>query len=124
MQSIKKQRGLSFISWLIIFIMVGFFVMVGLKIAPVYLDHFAVQAALKSVTEEPFAARKPVKEIRSMILNRLDINNIQHVTRDHISIKRSGGITKIKIAYEERRHVAYNIAVVMSFEESAELTPN
>jgi hypothetical protein len=124
MQSVKKQRGLSFISWLIIFIMVGFFIMVGLKITPVYLDHFSIQAALKSVTEEPFVSRKPVKEIRNMIMNRLNINNIHHVTTDHISIKRSGGITRIEIVYEERRHIAYNIAVVMSFEESAELTPN
>ena len=124
MQSINKQRGLTFISWLVILIVAGFLVLIGIKITPVYLDHFAVKSALESVKTEPFAARKSVRELRSMIMKRLDVNSIRHVNKEHISIKRSSGVTTIKIAYEERRHVAHNIALVMTFEETAELTAN
>ncbi|MEL0587650.1 MAG: DUF4845 domain-containing protein [Candidatus Thiodiazotropha sp. (ex. Lucinoma kazani)] len=124
MRTLQKQRGLTFISWLIILIVAGFLIMVGLKITPVYLDHFAVKAALESVKNEPFSARKSVRELRSMIFKRLDINSIRHVTKDHVSIKRAGGNTTINIAYEERRPIVYNISLVMTFDETVELTAN
>ena len=124
MQSIKKQRGLTFISWLVILIVAGFLVMVGIKITPVYIDHFAVKAALESVQNEPFAERKSKVELRNMILKRLDINSIRHVTKEHIKIKSSSGTRIINISYEVRRHIAYNAALVMTFDETVEITAN
>jgi hypothetical protein len=124
MQSIKKQRGLTFISWLVIFIVAGFLVMVGIKVAPVYLENYTIKSILESIKNEPFVARKSTREIRSMILKRLDINSIRDVTKDHISIRRSDGGRKVNIKYEVRRHIAYNAAIVMTFDDTVELTSN
>ncbi|MCG7982411.1 MAG: DUF4845 domain-containing protein [Candidatus Thiodiazotropha lotti] len=124
MQSIKKQRGLTFISWLVILIVAGFLVMVGIKVTPVYIDHFAVKSALESVKNEPFAERKSKVELRNMVLKRLDINSIRHVTKEHIKVKRGTGSRIINVSYEVRRHIAYNAALVMTFDETVELTPN
>ncbi|MCU7904681.1 MAG: DUF4845 domain-containing protein [Candidatus Thiodiazotropha sp. (ex Epidulcina cf. delphinae)] len=124
MHSIRKQRGLTFISWLVILIIAGFLVMVGIKISPVYLDHFSVKTVMESVKQEPFAERKSVRELRSMIMKRLDINSIRHVNKDHISIKRASGVTTINIAYEERRPIVANISLVMTFDETVELIAN
>ncbi|MCU7863015.1 MAG: DUF4845 domain-containing protein [Candidatus Thiodiazotropha sp. (ex Lucinoma borealis)] len=124
MRTLQKQRGLTFISWLIILIVAGFLIMVGIKITPVYLDHFSVITALEAVEKEPFSARKSIRELRRMITKRLDVNSIRHVTNDHINIKRAGGITTINIAYEERRPIVYNISLVMVFDETVELTAN
>ncbi|MEW8570328.1 MAG: DUF4845 domain-containing protein [Candidatus Thiodiazotropha sp.] len=124
MQSLKKQKGLTTISWLIIFIMVGFLVYVGIKIIPVYIDHYAVVSTLKTVQEDPLSARKSKKEIREMITKRLYVNNIRHVNRDHIKIQRSGKVTTINVAYVESRPIVYNISLVMTFDESIELTAN
>ncbi|MCU7935104.1 MAG: DUF4845 domain-containing protein [Candidatus Thiodiazotropha sp. (ex Dulcina madagascariensis)] len=124
MYAIRKQRGLTFISWLVILIVAGFLAMVGIKITPVYLDHFAVKTTLESVKQEPFAARKSVRELRSMIMKRLDINSISHVKKDHISIKRASGDTTINIAYEVRRPIVANISLVMTFNETVELIAN
>ncbi|MBT2970676.1 MAG: DUF4845 domain-containing protein [Candidatus Thiodiazotropha sp. (ex Ctena orbiculata)] len=124
MQSLKKQKGLTTISWLIIFIMVGFLVYVGIKITPVYIDHYAVVSTLNTVKEDPLTARKSKKEIREMITKRLYVNNIRHVNRDHIKIQRSGKVTTINVAYVETRPIVYNISLVMTFDESIELTAN
>ncbi|MEW8470927.1 MAG: DUF4845 domain-containing protein, partial [Candidatus Thiodiazotropha sp.] len=67
MQSLNKQKGLTTISWLIIFIMVGFLVYVGIKIIPVYIDHYAVVSTLESVKNDPTSARKSNKDIRETI---------------------------------------------------------
>ncbi|MEW8507053.1 MAG: DUF4845 domain-containing protein [Candidatus Thiodiazotropha sp.] len=124
MQSLKKQKGLTSISWLVILIMVGFLVYVGIKITPVYIDHYAVKSTLDSLKNEPGSSRKTKKEIRETITKRLYVNNIRHVNRDHIKIQRSGKVTTINVAYEEIRHIVYNISLIMTFEESVELTPN
>ncbi|WP_083218407.1 DUF4845 domain-containing protein [Candidatus Thiodiazotropha endoloripes] len=124
MQSIKKQRGITFISWLVILIVAGFLVLVGIKITPVYIDHFAVKSALESVKNEPFAERKSKVELRNMVLKRLDINSIRHVTKEHINVKRGSGSRIINVSYEVRRHIAYNAAIVMTFDETVEITAN
>ncbi|PVV16969.1 MAG: hypothetical protein B6D77_00155 [gamma proteobacterium symbiont of Ctena orbiculata] len=124
MQSLQKQKGLTAISILVILIVAGFLVYVGIKITPVYIDHYAIKSTLQTVKNEPLAARKSKRDIRDMITKRLYINNIRHVNRDHIKIERAGKTTKINIAYEERRHIAFNLAVVMTFAESVELSAN
>lgn len=124
MQSLQKQKGLTFISWLIILAVAGLLFYVGIRITPVYLDHYAVKTILETVKNDPLAARKTKREISNMITRRLDINNIRHVTHEHIKIKRTGRKTNIIVAYEERRPIAYNLSVVMTFEESVELSAN
>ncbi len=124
MQSRNKQQGLTLISWLVILIMVGVMVLVGLKITPVYLEHFAVKKTLQSLKNEPLISRKPVTEIRKMLFRRLDMNSIYDLTKDEVTIKRAGGITTITIKYEERRSVVGNLSLVMDFEDKIELISN
>jgi hypothetical protein len=124
MQSRKKQQGLTFLSWLVLLVMVGVFIMVGIKITPVYLEHYAVVNTLESMKEEPLVSRKPLREIRTMLMRRFDTNSIYDLTKDEVVIKRSGGVTTITVAYEERRHVMGNLSLVMTFEDSIELISN
>jgi len=120
----KRQQGLTFISWLVILVVVGFFVLIALKVTPVYMEHFSVKAALESLKNEPLISRKPVSEIRKMLNRRLDMNSIYSLTKDQIFIDRRGGVTTIRIKYEERRKVVGNMSLVMSFDDSIELISN
>jgi hypothetical protein len=124
MQSLQKQKGLTFISWLVIIVVAAFLLYVGMKILPVYIDHYAIKSVLQSVKQDPLTARKSKRDILKMITKRLDINSIRHVNRDHINIKRSGKNTTINITYEERRPIIYNLSVVMAFKEEIELIAN
>jgi hypothetical protein len=124
MQNRHKQDGLTFISWLVILVVIGFFVMAGLKITPVYLENFAVKKSLQSLNDEPLLGRKTVREIRDVLMRRLDLNSVYDMTKDEIIITRQGGATTITIKYEERRPIAGNISVVMNFEDSITLDSN
>jgi len=124
MQSRNRQQGLTLISWLVILVVAGFMVMVGLKITPVYLEHFSVKKSLESLKQEPLVSRKPVTEIRKLLTRRLEINNIRHLGKDDISIVRTGGVTRIIISYEERRPIIANISLVMTFKDTVELIAN
>jgi hypothetical protein len=124
MQSRNKQQGLTMLSWLVILVVAGFMVMIGIKITPVYLEHLAVKESLESLKDEPLISRKPVTEIRKILFRRLDINNVRHLTKDDVTIKRSGGVTNITIAYEERRPIMGNLSLVVTFDDSIELVAN
>lgn len=124
MQSRNKQQGLTFISWLLVLAMVGVFILVGIKITPVYMEHFAVRKTLESLKQEPLINRKSLREIRTMLMRRMDMNSIYDLTKDEVIIKRSGGVTKITVAYEERRNILGNLSLVMTFEDSIELISN
>ena len=124
MQSRNKQQGLTFISWLLVFVMAGMFVLVGIKITPVYMEHFAVKKSLESLKEEPLINRKSVREIRKLLMRRMDMNSIYDLQKDEVIIKRSGGVTTITVAYEERRSIMGNLSLVMTFEDSVELISN
>jgi hypothetical protein len=124
MQSRSKQQGLTFISWLVVLVMIGMFVLVGIKVTPVYLENFAVKKTLESLQQEPLISRKSVREIRKMLMRRLDMNSIYDLNKDDIAIKRSGGVTTITISYEERRNIVGNLSLVMTFEDSVELISN
>lgn len=124
MQSRNKQQGLTFISWLLVLVMAGMFVLVGIKITPVYMEHFAVKKSLESLKEEPLINRKSVREIRKLLMRRMDMNSIYDLQKDEVIIKRSGGVTTITVAYEERRSIMGNLSLVMTFEDSVELISN
>ena len=124
MQSRNKQQGLTFISWLVVLVMVGVFILVGIKITPVYLEHFAVKKTLESLQQEPLISRKSLREIRTMLMRRMDMNSIYDVKKEEVIIKRSGGVTTITVAYEKRRNIMGNLSLVMTFEDSVELISN
>ena len=124
MQSRNEQQGMTLIAWLVILAMVGVFITVGLKITPVYLEHFAVKKTLESLKQEPLISRKTLREIRTMLERRLDMNSVYDMTKDEVIIKRSGGVTTITIAYEERRSILGNLSIVMTFEDPIELISN
>ncbi len=121
---LQRQRGLTMISWLVVLMVIGFFIMVGLRVVPVYLEHYTVKNVLKSLEEEPFISRKPVSEIRKILVKRFGINNVRSINRDHIKIRRSSGVTTIELNYEQRRPIAGNMDVIMTFSESLELVAN
>lgn len=120
----QRQQGLTLISWLVIFIVAGFFIMVALRITPVYLEHFAVKQSLESLKNEPFIGRKSVGEIRKLLMHRLNVNSIRHIGKDQIKITRTSGVTNVVINYEERRPVVGNLSIVMTFDDSIELIAN
>lgn len=124
MQTLNKQRGMTFLSWLVVLAVLGFIVMVGIKITPVYLEHYSVKESLESLKHEPLISRKPVGDIRKMLFRRLEINNITTLSKDEVSIKRSGGVTTINVSYEERRPIFGNLSLVMTFNDSVELIAN
>ena len=116
-RSLKRQAGMTAIGWLFTFALLAFFVLVALRLVPVYLEYGKVVTVLESIEQEPGITAKTRPEIKSLIQRRLDINDVRSVrARDDFRVVKERGYLVIGTEYERREHLLGNIDVVARFQ--------
>ena len=60
--------------------------------------------------------------VRDTVLKRLDINNVNQVKKEDISISRDGGFYYIDIDYEVRIPFISNVSLLIDFKNHAEVS--
>ena len=124
MKTQHRQRGMTGAGWLLVLFLIGFFSLLSLKLAPIYMEHYTVKTVLASLENEPLITKKGVAEIRKMIKRRMKVNGIYDFDKDYIAITREGGITTVDIDYEVQRNIVGNVDILVTFSESLELVSN
>ncbi|MDD1630608.1 MAG: DUF4845 domain-containing protein [Methylococcaceae bacterium] len=117
----KRQQGLTFISLVFILGLIAFFVLLGLKIGPIYLDHSKVASVLAEIEETAGIQDKSEAEIRDSLSKRFNINYVSDVTQDDITITKQGNYLKVVIEYEVVRKIAGNLSVLVEFNDVIEV---
>ncbi|MDP3878046.1 MAG: DUF4845 domain-containing protein [Methylobacter sp.] len=117
----NRQQGLTLISILLILGLIGFFVLLTLKVVPIYLDHGKVQSALAALEETPNLASKGEFEIRDSLNKRFSINYVYDVTQDDIKITKRGNYVKVEIEYETVVKLAGNLSLLAEFHDVIEV---
>ena len=119
-----RQRGMTGAGWLLVLFLIGFFSLLTLKLAPLYMQNYTVKTVLASLEQEPLITKKSVTEIRKMIRRRMKVNGIYEFEKDAIKITRDGGVTTVEIDYEVQKNVAGNVDLLIFFSDSVELVSN
>ena len=120
-QSPKHQQGLTFISLIFVLALIGFFVLLGLKIGPIYLNHSKVVSALAEIEKTPDIEEQSEAEIRGSLNKRFDINYVDDVTQDDIKVTRQNDYLKVAIEYEVVTKIAGNLSVLVEFNDVIEV---
>ena len=60
---IKKQRGMTVLSWIIVLALVVFFLLIGIKMIPTYIENYSIQQTLKVMEDD--------RKLRGMTPNEL-----------------------------------------------------
>ncbi len=116
-----RQQGLTFISLVFILGFIAFFVLLGLKIGPIYLNHSKVVSALADIKKTTDIEAQTEGEIRNSLSKRFDINYVDDVTQDDITITRHGNYIKVVIEYEVVRKIVGNLSVLVEFNDNIEV---
>ncbi len=116
-----RQQGLTFISLVFILGFIAFFVLLGLKIGPIYLNHSKVVSALADIKKTTDIEAQTEGEIRNSLSKRFDINYVDDVTQDDITITRHGNYLKVAIEYEVVRKIVGNLSVLVEFNDNIEV---
>ncbi|KAA9133274.1 DUF4845 domain-containing protein [Marinihelvus fidelis] len=119
---VRKQGGMSLIGFLIVLSMVVFFVYLGMRITPIYLEYYSVVSAMDGISKEPGSARYTPFELKDKFLNRLWVSySNNNVKAENVKIVRNNGV-QIRVQYEVRKPVIGNLDVVASFDRTAQLS--
>jgi hypothetical protein len=112
MRSLTRQKGMTGIGWLIVLGLVGFFVLLALKMVPVY---HKVVSTLESIAKE--SGYESPREIRDLLERRFDISYVSTITHKDVIIKSAGRNFNIRAKYDAREHLFGNVSVMMSFDK-------
>lgn len=115
----EQQKGMTFLGYVIVLGVIGFFAIMAMKLAPLYLEYQSVVKIMNGVAQEATAASTPAS-VRSTIQKRLDVNNITRINAKDFVIKRDRGTT-LSIDYEARTQFMGNLWFLLVFEHSVAL---
>ena len=124
MLALKKQRGMTAIGWIIVLGLIGFFVLLALRLVPGYLEFMSVSGAMQSLQNEPGITQKSPPEIRTLLSKRFDVNDVHTVKAKDVKIEQKSGRLVISVNYEVRVPVMGNIDAVSKFQKEVEVIRN
>lgn len=120
MRTLHHQRGLSFISLMVIFTVVGAVTVVVMRLVPLYMDDNSIQSAMRSVAQE-VPATASVNEVRKRIGKILDVNGVSIVKAADFGLTKDAEGSTVFIEYQARAPLVANVSLVIDFEHEARL---
>ncbi|ANE54942.1 MULTISPECIES: DUF4845 domain-containing protein [Methylomonas] len=116
----RKQQGLTFLSIAFILALIGFFTLLILKIAPIYINHSRVVNAVKAVENTTDIVTKSKSEIKTSLEKRFDMNYVEHVKPEDVTIVAQPGYVRVEVDYERVERIFGNLSVLVEFHEGFE----
>jgi Domain of unknown function (DUF4845) len=117
----SRQRGLTFISMILLACAIGAVVLTGMQVIPIYLDHSKVTGALKALQAMDGASNMSEFEVRSNLAKRFNMNYVYDVKEDDIKIVKNGSYLRISIQYEVVKKLVGNLSVLAEFDDMVEI---
>ncbi|MFM1896286.1 MAG: hypothetical protein RLZZ385_1360 [Pseudomonadota bacterium] len=114
----RYQQGISKFGLLMLVLVIAGFFTVGLKVAPLYIDHNVLTGVGRELVESGNANDMTVQEIRERFSNQLRLNNITGFDVSSIRVSRADGGTVIRIAYERRVPLFANLEIIAVFDDT------
>jgi len=114
----SRQKGLTAGGWLLVLILIWFFVILTLRLFPIYYNHFKIKGVVESFTEERDLYDMSRSRMIAIINKRLNISLAEGFKPEHLVIKlKNSGNKEIHITYEDRRQIFGDLDVVATFDD-------
>jgi len=118
----KRQQGIGVTGWIFIIAVTLFFVLLGMKMIPKYLQYYSIVQVLESIAQDPTLKEASAQELKNVFFRRIDINGVYDFPRKGLIVDRSRGEgTFMRVDYEIREPMVGNVDVVMHFQREVKL---
>jgi len=101
-----------------------FFSLIGVRLAPLYLEAYKVKAVLDSMATNDQIAGMKLRDIRQLLSKRFDVENIRKVSPDDVLVDQEDGFIIIEADYELRAPLMGNLDGVAKFYYAVEFEQN
>ena len=115
----NRQKGMTMLSWLVVLAILVFFILIGIKMVPTYLENYSIKQVLANMESDRKVRTMSPAEMKKSFLKRLKINSVYEFERNSIKIKKEQLGTRFAVDYEIRKPIAGNVSIVMEFSDSA-----
>jgi len=114
----SRQTGVTFIGWVVLLIPVAMIFFAGLKLFPIYANHFKVAKALEQTASENKATEviSPLA-MRRELERRFDVEGIEEPSLDSIVIERDGDEWVMIAQYDREAAFIGNLALTVHFDK-------
>jgi hypothetical protein len=112
-----RQTGVSLSGLLIVAVLLVFVALLGLKVAPAYLEFYTIRSTVVAVALEQRAAS--VAEIRRNFDRRANIDAIETITGNDLEITKDGGELVVSFAYRKEIPLFSNVGLFIQFAGSS-----
>ncbi len=116
-----REQGLTFIGYVLILAIIGFFALIILKLTPVYLEYFRVKQQVESLMDMGGLEAKAAVQVKKLLLRRFSIDDITIPPGD-IKLAKKGRVVKLQIAWVRSTSMVGNIDALATFEIKEEFT--
>ncbi len=117
MQTMKAQRGITLIGFIMLLAVIGVFLFVGFKLFPVYAEYYSAVTDLKASCKEPDAPNASLQDMRNKLDRRFNISYVESInTAKDVKLIKEGDAKLINIKYEVRKPLIYNLDFVAKFD--------
>lgn len=115
-KAIRQQRGLSLSSLLVWSIILTLVAILGMKLAPAYIEHAAIKKNLTAIVKEINLQDADFNQIRLSFSKRAQIDNIKSVSGQDIKINREKGRIVLSAKYTTKMPLVSNLSLHIDFE--------
>ncbi len=117
MRTLKNQRGMGLLGMLAIAVMVGFFVMSGIKIMPGYMEYLSIYDTVARVAEEYDDDEDTISDIRRKLADYFNTNQIRRIHYRDVDITRRDAEVFINANFEDRIPLVWRIDAVVRYDD-------
>lgn len=125
----NKQYGIGFLGWSSILGVLAFFVLIALRIFPLYSEKITVLTAMKSVANRPDIKTMSSKQIRTSLRKNIEISSNSERFSNEKLLKKLVKISTdkktkkkyIRVIYEGRNKFVKDLEFVLVFDHKLEL---
>ena len=114
--NLKRQRGATFIFWVFFLALIGFLIMIGIRLFPVYYRGFASEKVIEDLASEMQGKSPNKKQLWDAIDKRLYINNISDVKKEDLVYNKVKKSLEFGVDYEVRVPLIANMDAVVMFD--------
>jgi hypothetical protein len=114
----ERQRGVTFVGWLVMIIPIALVAYAGMRVTPVYLNYLKVARALDATASNVRSDDSLNREaIRTTLIRHFEIDSIEYPMANDVSIQREGKAWTLEAKYEDTAPLFANLSLLLSFDK-------
>jgi hypothetical protein len=118
----SKQNGMTFWGLMVVAAVFVFFVLLFFKLFPSYMEHAKVKTALENISRQPGTSDMEKTQIKAAFERRFDIEDVSNIDLNkNLFVEKKPGSMTIRIAYERKVPIAYNVSALIEFDDSVQV---